>query len=68
MKRRMPQHEVMAGAANLDAIHEKADVPRLGMLFTFFERIVDGVETRVPAVFAVMDALVHLRRLMFVHV
>ena len=64
----MPQHEVMAGAANLDAIHENADVPRLGMLFTFFESIMDGVETRVPAVFAVMDALVHLRRLMFVHV
>ena len=64
----MPQHEIMAGAANLDAIHENADVLRLGILFTFLERIVNGVETRVPAVFAVMDALVHLRRLMFVHV
>jgi hypothetical protein len=64
----MTQHKIMAGVANLYAIHENADMVRVGVLPALMKAIVDGVETGIAAVLAVMDAFVHLRSLMFVNV
>ncbi|MEY2489817.1 MAG: hypothetical protein QOC70_1759 [Verrucomicrobiota bacterium] len=64
----MTQHKVVAGIANLHAIHEDTDMMRVSVLAAFMEPIVDGVETGIAAILAVMDALVHLRSLMFVNV
>lgn len=68
MEGRVTQHEVMAGVANLHAVHEDADMVRIGVLSAFMEAIVDRVKTGIAAIFAVMDAFVHLRSLMFVNV
>jgi hypothetical protein len=40
----------------------------IGMFAAFLEAVVDGVKTGITAVFAVMDALVHLGRLVFMNV
>ena len=64
----MPQHEIMAGVANLHAIHEDADMMRIGVLPAFVQAIMDSVEAGIAAILAVVDALVHLRGLMFVNV
>lgn len=64
----MTQHEVMCGVAHLRAIHEQADVMGIGMFATFFEAVVNLMKTGVMTVFAVMDAFMHLRALMFMNV
>jgi len=64
----MPEHEVVCCVADLRAIHEQADVMGIGMFAAFLEAVVDGVKTGITAVFAVMDALVHLGRLVFMNV
>jgi len=57
----MPDHEIMASAAHLHAIHQNSDVVRVGMLPAFFEAVVNRMKTGIAAVFAMVDALVHLR-------
>lgn len=64
----MTQHEVMSSVANLNAIQEDADMMRVGVLSAFMQALVNGVETGITTVFAVVDALVHLRSLIFVNV
>ena len=64
----MPEHEVMCGVADLRAIHEQADVVVVGVFPAFLEAVVDGVKTGITAIFAVMDALMHFRALMFMNV
>jgi hypothetical protein len=61
MKMGMPDHEIMAGAAHLHAIHQNPDVVRVGMRPAFFEAVVNRMKTGIAAVFAMMDAFVHLR-------
>jgi hypothetical protein len=68
MQRRLPKHEIMAGIANLHAIHEEEDVVGIGMFSAFVQAIVNDLEADIAAILAVMEALVHLRRLMFVNV
>ncbi len=58
----------MCCVADFRAIHEQADVVVLGMFPTFLEAVVNGVQAGIAAVFAIMDALVHLRGLMFMNV
>ena len=64
----MTQHEIVAGIANLHAIHEEANVVRIGVFSALVQAIMDGVKTGITAVFAIMDAFMHLRGLMFVNV
>ena len=64
----MPQHKVVRCVADLRAIHEQADVVGIGVFSAFLEAVVDGVKTGITAVFAVMDALVHLGCLVFMNV
>jgi hypothetical protein len=65
---RMPQHEVMCGVAHLHTVHQQADVVSVGVLSAFLQAIVNGVKAGITTVLAVMDALMHLRGLMFVNV
>lgn len=58
----------MCGVADLRAIHEQADVVVVGVFPAFLEAVVDGVKTGIAAIFAVMDALMHFRALMFMNV
>jgi len=64
----MPEHEVVCCVADLRAIHEQADVVVVGVFPAFLEAVVDGVKTGITAIFAIMDALVHLGRLVFMNV
>jgi hypothetical protein len=64
----MPEHEVVCCVADLRAIHEQADVMGIGMFAAFLEAVVDGVKTGIAAIFAIMDALVHLGCLVFMNV
>jgi len=64
----MPEHEVMCDMAHLRTIHERPDVMGIGMFSSFFEAVMDFMKTSIMALFAVVDALVHLRTLMFVNV
>jgi hypothetical protein len=68
MQGRLPKHEVMAGIANLHAIQEEKDVMGIGMFSAFVQAIVNDSKADIAAILAIMDALVHLRRLIFVNV
>ena len=64
----MHQHEIMCGVAHFGAVQKQPDVFSIGVFAAFFEAVVNRVEARVVAIFAIVDALVHLRTHVFVDV
>jgi hypothetical protein len=64
----MAQHEVMGDVAHLRTVHQYTDMIGLGVLATFLETVVNLMKAGIVAVFAVVDALVHLRAHVFVDV
>jgi hypothetical protein len=68
MKLGMSEHEIMCGVAHLRAVQQQSDVFGIGVLAAFLETVVNLMKTGIVAVFAVMDAIVHLRAHVFVDV
>lgn len=64
----MPEHEVVGDMAHLCTIHEQTNVMSIGMFASLFEAVVNFMKTSIMTLFAVVDALMHLRALMFMNV
>ena len=65
---RVPNHEVVSRVAYARAIQQVADVMCVGVFTAFFQTVVHSVQARVARVLTGMDALMHLRALMFMDV
>jgi hypothetical protein len=65
---RMAQHEVMSDVAHLRTIHQQTDMIGISVLATFLETVVNLMKAGIVAVFAVVNALMHLGAHVFVNV
>ena len=64
----MAQYKVMGDVAHLRTVHQYTDVIGLDVPATFFEAVVNLMKAEIVAVFAVVNALVHLGAHMFVDI
>lgn len=68
MQRRMAEHQIFRSMADRRAIQQQPDVRRVRVLPSLLQAIVYFVDTKVVAIATVVDALVHLRRLVLVNI
>ncbi len=68
MQGRLTQHEVRARLADLRTVEEQADVVLRGVFATHAQAVVDGLQADVVARRAPVDAVVHRRGHLVVHV